>query len=141
MIQVEVANEQEQHRVDADQLIQAVRVVLAGEAVERAEVSVAVVDDPTIHTLNRKYLQHDYATDVLSFLLSGADEPLEGEVIASADTANRESTQYGWSWMDELSLYIIHGTLHLIGYDDSTDAAREQMRAKEKEYLNKLGCR
>ena len=141
MIKVEIAIEQVEHDVDADLLKQAVRVVLAGESVDRADVSLAIVDDPTICKLNRKYLKHDYATDVLSFLLSGDGEPLEGEVIASADTADRESTQYGWSMMDELVLYVIHGTLHLVGYDDATDADRAEMRVKEKECLAKLGCR
>ncbi len=139
MIQVEVANEQSNHACDADLLLEAVRAVLRGESVDQANVSVAIVDDATMHDLNRKYLQHDYATDVLSFLLSAVDEPLEGEVIVSADTAAAEAIQYAWSTMDELLLYVIHGTLHLVGYDDATELERANMRSKEREYLAALG--
>lgn len=114
-------------------------MVLQGESVAEADVSVAIVDDPAIHLLNRKYLEHDYATDVLSFLLSAIDEPLEGEIIVSADTAKREANRYAWSITDELLLYVIHGTLHIIGYDDASDRDRELMRAKERAYLEKLG--
>ncbi|MCB9927093.1 MAG: rRNA maturation RNase YbeY [Planctomycetaceae bacterium] len=120
-------------------LQRAVRIVLEGESVTEAEVSIAIVDDTAIHLLNRKYLDHDYATDVLSFLLSDRDDPLEGEIIVSADTAKREASRYAWDITDELLLYIIHGALHLVSYDDVSECDREQMRAKEREYLEKLG--
>jgi len=139
VIRVEIANEQSKHVFDSQLLQAAVRAVLEGESIQEADVSIAIVDDPAIHILNRKYLEHDYATDVLSFLLSSGDEPLEGEIIVSADTAERESSHYGWHAIDELLLYLIHGTLHLVGYDDASDADRKTMRAKEHEYLTKLG--
>ena len=139
MIKVEIANEQSDHDVDAELLQQAVRLVLTGESVDESEISVALVDDATMHVLNRKYLQHDYPTDVLSFLLSTPGEPLEGEIIVSADTAAREARRYGWSLSDELLLYVIHGTLHLVGYDDASDADRASMRANERHYLVELG--
>ncbi|MEO8493800.1 MAG: rRNA maturation RNase YbeY [Planctomycetota bacterium] len=139
MIQVEIANEQSKHAFDADLLQQAVRIVLDGESVDRADVSVAIVDDATIQGLNRKYLQHDYATDVLSFLLSQPGEPLEGEIIVSADTAAREAIRFGWNKEDELLLYLIHGTLHLIGHHDASDPERAAMRSKERQYLARLG--
>jgi probable rRNA maturation factor len=141
VIQVEIANEQSKHACDADLVRQAVRIVLCGESVDSANVSVAIVDDAAIHLLNRKYLEHDYATDVLSFLLSAADEPLEGEVIVSADTAATQASQYAWGMMDELLLYVIHGTLHLVGYDDASEPERAIMRSKERYYLAALGLR
>lgn len=141
MIQVEIANEQSKHACDADLIQQAVRVVLCGESVDSANVSVAIVDDAAIHALNRKYLQHDYPTDVLSFLLSAANEPLEGEVVVSADTAATQASQYAWEMMDELLLYVIHGTLHLVGYDDASEPERATMRSKERNYLAALGRR
>jgi probable rRNA maturation factor len=100
---------------------------------------VAIVDDATMRNLNLKYLQHDYATDVLSFLLSDLDESLEGEVVVSADTAAREALRFGWSADDEMLLYLVHGTLHLVGHDDASDVERDAMRAKERRYLAKLG--
>ena len=139
MIKVEIANEQSKHVFDADLLRRAVQIVLDGESVDRAEISVAIVDDATIHDLNLKYLQHDHATDVLSFLLSSIGELLEGEIVVSADTAACEALRYGWSAEDELLLYLIHGALHLVGHDDASDAERAVMRAKERQYLAKLG--
>lgn len=139
MINVEIANEQSKHAFDADLLQAAVRVVLRGESIDTANVSVAIVDDATMHALNLKYLRHDYPTDVLSFLLSAANEALEGEVIVSADTAASEASRYAWSTADELLLYVIHGTLHLAGYDDASEVERAAMRTKEREYLTALG--
>lgn len=144
MIQVDLANEQTRHSIDEELVCRAARVVLEGEQIHNAIVSLAVVDDPTIHKLNREYLAHDYATDVLSFLLSDPQlsdpsAPLEGEVIVSADTASRRAAEFGWQTQDELLLYVIHGTLHLAGFDDKTDSDRAVMRAKEEQYLRSLG--
>ena len=139
MIQVEIANKQSEHVFDSDLLQQAVCIVLDGELIDQADVSVAVVDDTTMHPLNRKFLQHDYATDVLSFRLSAPGEPLEGEIIVSAETAAREAVRYGWNQVDELLLYLIHGALHLVGHEDAADDQREAMRAKERHYLAQLG--
>ena len=67
LIQIELTNQQDQHPVESERLVAAVRGVLQGEGLERAEISIAVVDDTTIHQLNVQYLNHDYPTDVLSF--------------------------------------------------------------------------
>lgn len=134
-----MANEQSKHDIDADLLCRAVRTVLEGEQIRSGIVSLAVVDDPTIHKLNRKYLAHDYPTDVLSFRLSDADTPLEAEVIVSADTASARSADFGWQMLDELLLYVIHGMLHLAGYDDKAVSDRMIMREKEEQYLRLLG--
>ncbi len=138
VISVEVNNQQQALAVDTDLLVKLVRSVLAGEAIASAELSVAVVDDATIHALNRRYLDHDYPTDVLSFVLDQAAGHLDGEVIVSAQTAARCCRQFGWSAAEELALYVVHVTLHLAGYDDHEPAARQAMRQKEAEYLR--GC-
>ncbi len=125
--------------LDTDRIQRTVRAVLEDHAIRGGEVSVAVVDDPTIRQLNCRHLQHDYATDVLSFLLDRKDGCLEGEVIVSGDTACRVASEYGWPADDELLLYIVHGTLHLVGYEDGSDAERAQMREREGYYLRQLG--
>ena len=101
----------------------------------------AVVDDHTIRELNQRHLNHDYATDVLSFPLEQAAGALEGEVIVSADMALATAPEYGWSAEDELLLYVIHGTLHLVGCDDKRPAERRAMRNREKAYLARLGVK
>lgn len=135
MIEIELNNEQTTHKIDKKRLIKAAQAILKGEGVTSASISLAVVDDPTIHDLNRRFLQHDYPTDVLSFVLDRTDDHLEGEVIVSADTAAELSAEYDWSPTDELLLYVIHGMLHLVGFDDKSPTKRRAMRAKEREYL------
>ena len=139
MITVEFTNQQSKHQVQPERLQSGVQAVLQGEAVSTATVSLAVVDDATIHQLNRRYLEHDQPTDVLSFLLEPGPPCLDGEVIISADTAARQCGRYGWSVHEELLLYAIHGTLHLVGYDDREPTAAEAMREREQFYLQQLG--
>jgi probable rRNA maturation factor len=139
MIHVEITNEIDSPIVDGESVRTAVHEILSAANVSAGEVSVAVVDDSTIHELNRRHLQHDYATDVLSFLLESRPGYLEGEVVVSADTAERSATQFGWPAADELVLYVVHGTLHLVGYDDQTPEDKAVMRAQEKRVLATLG--
>ena len=135
---IEIANEQNRHAIPLQKLRSAAREVLTGEGIRSATISLAIVDDSTMHQLNRKYLRHDYPTDVLSFVLERDDETLDGEIIVSADTATRSCDEYGWSAENELMLYVIHGLLHLVGFDDHAPADRRRMREKEAEYLTRL---
>ena len=139
MLTVEINNDQALLAVDEERLRQAVDNVLLAGGIATAEVSVAIVDDATMHSLNAQFLDHDYPTDVLSFLLERSGDRLEGEIIASADTATRNAQQYGWPAADELLLYVIHGTLHLVGYDDTTDELEGVMRRAEAEHLGRFG--
>jgi probable rRNA maturation factor len=134
-----VANQQSRHAVDESQLVAAARAVLLRSSFRTAAVSLAIVDDPTIHELNRQYLDHDWPTDVLSFVLAEDEGHLEGEVIISADTAAAVAAEIGWLASGEQLLYVVHGMLHLIGYRDKdpTDAVR--MRAAESELLREFG--
>ncbi|MBX3413813.1 MAG: rRNA maturation RNase YbeY [Pirellulales bacterium] len=138
-LRIVVANEQSILKVKAARLVEAVRVVLAGEGVAAAEISIAVVDDPTIHAINRDFLQHDFATDVITFALGDEGGLLEGEIVVSAETARTVAGRHGVEPADELVLYLIHGALHLTGYDDLSSAPRARMRAREQHYLAALG--
>lgn len=125
--------------VDEERLLAAARGVLTDAAIDEALISLAIVDDPTIHDLNRRYLEHDYATDVLSFVLERTETRLEGEVIVSSETAVSQSRLWGWSAEDEMLLYVIHGMLHLVGIGDATSEEREEMRRREGECLARFG--
>ena len=138
MLEIEVANRQNRHPIDADRLVTVARLVLEEEGISRATLSIAVVSDRAIRQLNRRYLQHDYATDVISFLLDSGTGWLSGEIVVSADTAATQAPQYGLPPEDELLLYVIHGTLHLVGFDDTTPAARRKMQARQRRYLHRL---
>lgn len=139
MIEIDLSDRQTAHAISHDRLVAAARTVLEGEGRREAEISLAVVDDETIWQLNRQYLQHDYATDVLSFVFDSDGHSVSGEVIVSADTAATTCGQYGWSMLDELLLYVIHGMLHLVGYDDKDTASRSTMRQRERHYLKQCG--
>lgn len=122
-------------------LERAVRHLLQESRVLRAEISVAIVDDPTIHQLNRQFLQHDYPTDVLTFPLESPEENglLAGEIIVSWDTAQRHAAELGLSAEGELLLYVVHGTLHLLGFDDHEAEEAAAMRNAERDCLKQLG--
>ena len=139
MLDIAVANECPAADVDARRLWRAVQAILADARITRGEVSIAIVDDARMHELNRRYLNHDYPTDVLSFVLARDGERLDGQIIASFDYAAREAARYGWNADDELLLYAIHGALHLAGYDDSSPETKREMRAAEKKYLAQFG--
>jgi probable rRNA maturation factor len=114
--------------------------VLLGERIRRANVSIVVVDDRTIHRLNRRFLNHDEPTDVITFSLEEGDS-VDGEIITSADTAAAAAKRFGWTMADELLLYAVHGALHLAGYDDQAPTQRRKMRSRERWYLAKFGLK
>ena len=138
-LEISVANQQTEFPVDEQQLISACRRILSDADFHRGELSIAIVDDETMHELNRQYLNHDYPTDVLSFPLEREADWLEGEIIISADTAAREAADVGWDARTEMLLYAVHGTLHLVGHDDHDPEARQAMRAAERRYLEAMG--
>jgi probable rRNA maturation factor len=152
MYDIQINNEQQQLPLSNELLRQIVSHVLTAENVQSAEISIAVVDNPTIWRLNRRHLNHDYATDVLSFLLDcqpatelnasfsatqlrGAGKSISGEVIVSADMARDMAAQYHWTGQDELCLYLVHGMLHLCGYDDLCPEEQAIMRHRERAIL------
>ncbi len=125
--------------VDEQQLLAAVRCVCTSAQIDRGEISVTIVGEAQMHALNRQHLNHDYPTDVLSFVLEESAGYLEGEIIASSHYAASEAARYGWSPAEELLLYVVHGALHLVGHDDTTPAAAATMRAAERAILATFG--
>ena len=140
MGKIAIAVPQEIVAVDRKQIRDIVRAVLDGEGVGDAEISLAFVDNPTIHTLNKRYLDHDEPTDVLSFPLSEPNaKRLAGELVIGVEVALAQATERGHDVQTELALYVIHGLLHLCGYDDKSDDAERAMRQRERHYLTALG--
>ena len=102
---------------------------------KQAELSLAFVTDQTIHELNHQYRHKDRPTDVLSFPLADEHCPtLLGDVVISIDTARRQARQRKRAFADELRALLIHGILHLLGYDhEVSDSEAVRMRRKERE--------
>jgi len=135
-IDVEVSDTQGYLAIDPEPLSGLVRRVLEGEGIARGSVSIALVDDATIQGVNRRHLAHDWPTDVISFRLSDAGEPfLSGEVVVSAERAASVARQFGVDPRAELALYVVHGLLHLCGYDDLATPDVHAMRRRESEIL------
>ena len=92
-------------------------------------------DDAYLLDINRQFLQHDFYTDIISFPLSGAGEPFEGEVYISIPRVKENAINEGESFTRELHRVLFHGALHFCGYKDKSPAQQKTMRAKEDEYL------
>lgn len=126
--------------IDRGALAQLVRGVLTGEGVERAAISIAIIDNGAILDINRRHLGHDWATDVISFTLSDeGDEELTGELVVSAEMAATTAREAGADPQAELALYVVHGLLHLCGFDDTTESGAAAMRRREGEVLTSEG--
>jgi probable rRNA maturation factor len=102
------------------------------------EISVSLVGDRTIRRLNRDYLGRDKATNVISFSMQegeygGLNPELLGDVVISVDTAAREAEEVGITFHNRLLFLLLHGILHLAGYDHERSGAAEALRMQQKE--------
>jgi len=141
-IEVEISDTQGHLKVDRPALSALVRTVLSAEKRESALISIALVDNATIHTINRTHLDHDWPTDVISFPLSDPDDPiLAGELVVSAEMAAASALERDVEPQDELALYVVHGLLHLCGYDDQSERDVLLMRHREHELLAEAGLK
>src|SRR5579871_3209438 len=140
MGRISIAAPQEIVPIDRGRMRETVRTVLSGEDEADYEISLAFVDNPTIHRLNQRYLQHDEPTDVLSFPLSEPNaSKLAGELVIGVEVALAQAQERAHDVQAELALYVIHGLLHLCGYDDHDEAGATRMRERERHYLGRLG--
>jgi probable rRNA maturation factor len=125
--------------VDVSLLERAAKTAAASRGFLLGQLGIRITDDSTIQTINAKHLGHDYATDVISFGYVAEDSVIEGELVASVDTARTRAAELGWSTDKELTLYIVHGVLHITGLDDHADADRLEMRRMETKIMTSLG--
>jgi probable rRNA maturation factor len=122
---------------DEDKVCQIVEKILSLEKINEALVNVILVDDKYITKLNKKYMNKDNTTDVISFVLekNRAKKNLEGEVYANLEQIERQAYLYKTKFIEEFFRIVIHGVLHLIGYDDQTVTNKKSMTEKEDYYL------
>lgn len=150
-----IANEQDKVVIEESlyEKLEQVGIVALNEAgsMDNYEVSVLITDNDEIRSLNKKYRHVDSATDVLSFPLfeedDNSEEPLFfneteeiilGDIIISAERALEQSEDFGHSFLRELSYLLVHGILHLLGYDHQTEEDKKNMRIMEEKILMKL---
>jgi probable rRNA maturation factor len=99
-------------------------------------LSIVLTDDAAIRGLNLRFLKRDRPTDVIAFPI-GDVNGIWGEVYVSVDRTRQHAKDYGVPPEEELARCVIHGVLHLLGYDDGTVRQWEEMKGKEEEYLRK----
>lgn len=144
MIEVEV-NDAYAQDVDINLLQRAIlnTLIQAGSAQEM-DVTLLVEGDDILQQLNRQYLGRDYPTDVLSFEANDVDPETGrlhlGDIILSFPRAQEQRVSSGNNLADELQLLVVHGTLHLLGYDHDTPESKALMWEKQAAILKNLGC-
>ena len=142
MITVEVKDHFAGAPADPSKLRTLVRAICKRLAVSRAVVSIGVVDDAEMRRLNAQFLHRRGNTDSLSFDLSDETSPKEPRVfdlIVNGELAVREAARRGHAAEAELALYVAHGLLHQLGFDDATEEQAARMHRTEDEILQDLG--
>lgn len=146
---VKVSNEQDDSDVDVDHLVRLAAGVLAAEGADQeAELSIGLVDEERMRELNEDYTGRSGATDVLAFgfdegedeVRQDVDEPvLLGDVVICPAVAARNASELDSGFSREMSLLVVHGILHLLGYDHATDEECASMQSREAELLDRFG--
>ena len=111
------------------------KMVAESEIRRLGAVSIIFCSDNYILDVNMKYLQHDYFTDIITFDYCEGST-ISGDLFISIDSVRENANFYGTEFEDELNRVMVHGILHLIGYDDHTEADKKIMRQKEDYYLS-----
>ena len=110
------------------------KIMAESESRKLGNINIIFCSDPYILDINRKYLKHNYYTDIITFDYCEGSV-LSGDLFISVDTVRANAESYKTEFSDELNRVIIHGVLHLVGYDDKTDEQKAVMRDKEDYYL------
>lgn len=139
MLEVFVARKVRTSVLTNKRIFEVCKAVLAEEAVKNASISVALLNDQDMHIANKNFLNHDETTDVITFPFEQKKNKLTGEILIGVDVARKHSKSAGHLLVFELTLYLIHGLLHLCGFDDLDPVSRKKMRKRERFHLSRLG--
>ena len=138
--EISVCKETDADDVDPLQLTRAIEFTLTEHGRDCCSVSIALVDDAAMSKLHDEFMGDASPTDVLTFdLADNPGDPVEGHIVISVDTAERESRRRNLPRAAEVLLYAVHGTLHLLGYDDHDEHHAQAMHAQEDRILGALG--
>ena len=144
-MRIELINQQRIKRINLKQLRKYLEKVLyllstEGGNVSFQKASILFCDNNFIKKLNKRYFKKGCATDVISFpLKDDLDPDYLGEVVVSVEEAVKTAKKLRCKWQNELKLYLIHGILHLAGFDDTTQAKRKRMEKKQERILKIMG--
>ena len=111
-----------------------VEAIIRNEGKTTGEISFIITSDDYLRNINKEFLNHDYFTDVISFNYS-FDNIVAGEIYISEDTVRNNSIEYNVDLDNEMLRVIIHGVLHLAGYNDETDTEKQKMKQLEDKWM------
>jgi probable rRNA maturation factor len=142
MSDLRVLNRQKTRPIDLQLLKRIARATLK-ESLDREqyELGVHLVGVREMAALNEKYLGHEGSTDVITFDYHENDKSLNGEIFICIDDALVQARQFGVSWQSEVARYLVHGLLHLEGFDDTEPALRKAMKRRENNLVKELSQR
>lgn len=139
-MKLDIIDLQKFYRIDKNSVRKLVKGILKDEGKD-AELNIVFLDNKRIKEINKDFLGHNYATDVLSFAYNETSlmNNITGEIIVSAEMADKAARNYGYATDGEVALYVVHGLLHLLGYDDRQKRDAQKMHQREREVLSSFG--
>ncbi len=121
---------------DEDKLKDWIEKVISFYEFDLESLTFIFCSDDYLLDINKSYLDHDTLTDIITFDNSDVEQTIEGDIFISIDRVKENATNYNVPFFEELHRVIIHGVLHLIGYDDKTESNKMEMRQKEDYWLS-----
>lgn len=121
---------------DVDKVKNWIYQVITDHQLTLEDITYIFCSDEYLYNINQTYLNHDTYTDIITFDNSDEDDIIESDIFISIDRVKENASQLNISFTDELHRVIIHGVLHLIGYDDKDESSKAVMRQKENDYLS-----
>ncbi len=138
-MKIGLINQQKIKRVNLKQLRKFLKKILVLLNITSEELSILLSDNTLIKKLNKKYFKKSGVTDVITFpLADDLQQNYLGEVIVSVEEAVRVAKKLGCKWQDEVRLYLVHGILHLVGYDDCTRLGKKRMDKEQMRILKNI---
>jgi rRNA maturation RNase YbeY len=123
---------------EKDQLEKVLAFLVQNENYQSGDINVVFCSDTYLLQMNKSYLNHDYFTDIITFDYV-EDKIISGDLFISLDRIKENADTYADDFSQELYRVVIHGVLHLCGYKDKSESEKNEMRAKENQYLNYAG--
>jgi rRNA maturation RNase YbeY len=138
MAEISIEHDHPTLRLDESKIRPIAQRIISDNKRTVSYLTIVLSEHAAVRNLNRQFLDRDRNTDVLAFPLGdddGEERQVDGEVYIDLDTAFERAPEYDTTFEHEACRYIIHGILHLLGYDDVTPEGKQQMRALEDRYL------
>ena len=137
-MEIIIKNLQKKIPIRPRQIIPALHKILRSQGLAETALCITFVSAYKMRVLNKKYLNHDYVTDVLTFDFSENKNTIAGEIVIAPSQALKNSRIYRTALNQEILLYVIHGMLHLLGYKDHHPADIKRMRTREEQLMKLL---